>query len=91
MPQIVQTDDVLGGDPRLENHRIGVHHIYQRYVNGGKTPEEIATSYDITVAEVHTALAYAFTNTEEMRDIERRNREIREAENPNRVVPTDGE
>ena len=32
MPQIVKTDDVLGGDPRIEDHRIGVYQVYQQYV-----------------------------------------------------------
>lgn len=87
MPRIVQTDDVLGSDPRIEGHRIGVYHVYQRYVDGGETPEEIATSYDISVAEVHTALAYAFSNSEEMHEIEERNRESYERDAPNRVTP----
>ena len=25
MPQIMKTDDILGGDPRIEDHRIGVY------------------------------------------------------------------
>ena len=73
MPRIVKTHDILGGDPRIENHRIGVYQVYQRYGEGDTTPEAIATSYDITVAEVHAALAYAFSNLDEMRAIEARN------------------
>jgi uncharacterized protein (DUF433 family) len=86
MPQIVKTEEVLGGDPRIENHRIGVYHVYQRYVEGNDTPEEIATSYDISVAEIHAALAYAFSNPEEMREIEARNRALYD-EVDDRVVP----
>lgn len=89
MPQIVATDDVLGGDPRLDGHRIGVYHIYQRYVDGEETPEEIAASYDISIAEVHTALAYAFSNPDELRAIEKRNQEQYEKDTSNRVVPDD--
>lgn len=89
MPQIVKTEDVLGGDPRIEGHRIGVYHIYQRYVEGNETPEEIATSYDISVAEVHAALAYAFSNPDEMRDIEARNPAQYEESGAHRVVPDD--
>jgi uncharacterized protein (DUF433 family) len=91
MPQIVKTQDVLGGDPRIEGHRIGVYHVYQRYVEGDDTPEEIATSYDISVAAVHAALAYAFSNPDEMRDIEARNRAIYDETAENRVVPDDAE
>lgn len=91
VPQIVETEGVLGGDPRIEGHRIGVYHVYQRYVEGDDTPEEIATSYDITVAAVHAALAYAFSHPDEMRDIEARNRAIYEEVAENRVVPDDAD
>ena len=89
MPQIVKTEDILGGDPRIEDHRIGVHQIYQRYVEGNETPEAIATSYDISVAEVHTALAYAFSNPDEMRAIEARNQARYDEHAANRVVSDD--
>jgi uncharacterized protein (DUF433 family) len=89
MPQIVKTDDILGGDPRIEDHRIGVYQVYQRYVEGDTTPEAIATSYDISVAEVHAALAYAFSNLDEMREIEARNQARYEERAANRVVPDD--
>lgn len=89
MPQIVKTDDVLGGDPRIEDHRIGVYQVYQRYVEGDETPEEIAISYDISIAEVHTALAYAFSNPEEMREIEARNQALYDEDAANRVTPDD--
>jgi len=89
MPQIVKTDDILGGDPRIEDHRIGVYQAYQRHVEGDTTPEAIATSYDISVAEVHAALAYAFSNLDEMREIEARNQARYEEHAANRVVPDD--
>lgn len=91
MPQIVKTEDVLGGDPRIEDHRVGVYQIYQRYVESDETPEEIATSYDISVAEVHAALAYTFSNPDEMRDIEARNQALYEENAANRVVPDDSD
>jgi uncharacterized protein (DUF433 family) len=89
MPEIVKTDDILGGDPRIEDHRIGVYQVYQRREEGDTTPEAIATSYDITVAEVHAALAYAFSNRDEMREIEARNQARYEERAANRVVPDD--
>ena len=87
MPAIVKTDDVLGGDPRIEGHRIGVYLVYQRYVDGDDTPEEIAASYDISIAEIHAALAYAFSHAEEMRSIEARNQSMYEEHAANRLVP----
>lgn len=89
MPRIVRTEGVLGGDPRIEGHRIGVSHVYQRYVEGGESPETIAESYEISVAAVHAALAYAFANTEVMRAIEARNRDAFEAISSDRVLPDD--
>jgi len=89
MPQIVKTNDILGGDPRIEDHRIGVYQVYQRYVEGDTTPEAIATSYDISVAEVHAALAWAFSNLDEMREIEARNQPRYEESAANRVVTDD--
>jgi uncharacterized protein (DUF433 family) len=63
MPEIVKTDDVLGGDPRIEGHCLGVNRVYQRYVKADDTPEEITTSYGISVADVHAALTYAFSHS----------------------------
>jgi uncharacterized protein (DUF433 family) len=87
MPEIVKTEDVLGGDPRIEGRRIGVYHVSQRYVEGDDTPEEIVTRYEISVAEVHAALAYAFSHPEEMRTIEARNQSVYEERAVNRLVP----
>jgi uncharacterized protein (DUF433 family) len=86
-PRIVRTPDVLGGDPRIEGTRVGVVHVYRRYVEGGDAPAEIAAGYDISVAAVHTALAYAFANAEEMTAIAERNEAAREAAEP--LTPDD--
>ena len=87
MSQVVKTDDILGNDPRIKNHRISVYHVYQRYVDNGETPEAIATSYGISVAEVHAALAYAFSNPGEMHDIEARNHTLTEESESYRLSP----
>ena len=89
MPRVVKTKDVLGGDPRIEGHRIGVFDIYQRLVEGDETPEEIASDYGISIGEVHAALAYAFSNPDEMRDLEARNEAVYAEVAGNRVVPDD--
>jgi uncharacterized protein (DUF433 family) len=89
MPRIVKTEGVLGGEPRLEGHRIGVYHLYQRYVEGDESPETIAASFDLTVGEVHAALAYAFSNPDEMDAIEARNRMRYEEAKEVRIGPDD--
>jgi uncharacterized protein (DUF433 family) len=86
MKAIVTDDEVLGGDPRLDGTRIGVVHIYRRYETG-ESPEEIAASYDdVSVADVHTALAYAFDNPGTLRAIEARSREMTERIREDRPV-----
>ena len=91
VPRIVRTEDVLGGDPRIAGRRVGVLHVYQLYVEGDETPEAIASDFELTVAEVHAALAYAFNNPEEIRTMEERNRRICEEARSNRLVPPDTE
>lgn len=75
MRAIVTDDDVLGGDPRLEGTRIGVRTVYRLYEDGER-PEDIAAGYDdVTVADVHNALAFAFDNPDTMADLEARDEE----------------
>ena len=83
----MKTDDILGRDRRVEGHRIGVYHVYQCSVDADNTPEESATSHEISVAEVHAVLAYAFSHSEEMRAIEARNQSVYEEQAANRPVP----
>ena len=87
VPQVVATEDVLGGDPRIEGTRIGVSHVYRRYVDGDDTPAEIAAGYNISVAAVHAALASAVGNPRRMRAIEARRRAA--YEEADRLTPED--
>lgn len=76
VPRIVASEDVLSGKPRVEGTRIGVHTVYERYARGSTEPTETAVDYDLSVAAVHAALAYAYANIEEIRAIERRTAEM---------------
>ena len=49
MADIVSTDDVLGGAPRIKGRRIGVHHIAGRVVDAGATGVAVLSA--ITAAE----------------------------------------
>ena len=70
MKEIVSDEAVLGGIPRLDGTRIGVVHIYRQYQEGA-SPEAIASNYDdVTVADVHNALAFVFDNPALLRDQE---------------------
>ena len=87
VPQIVETEGVLGGDPRIEGTRIGVSYVSRRYVDGGDTPKEIAAGYDSSVVAVHAAFAYAFSHPRQMRDREARDRLA--YEEADRLTPED--
>lgn len=70
MTEIVSNDDVLGGAPRIEGRRIGVHHIAKRVIDAGERPERVAAEYDIDIADVHRALTYYYDNPDEMREMQ---------------------
>ena len=71
MLDIVRTDDVLGGDPRLEGTRVGVVHVKER-VDAGDEAAQIAADYGIGLADVFAALAYYYGNPDVMDEVERR-------------------
>jgi uncharacterized protein (DUF433 family) len=57
---IVCTPGVVGGEPRIAEHRIRVRDVVAARDLGGYTPEEIAASVypSLTLAQVYAALAY---------------------------------
>jgi uncharacterized protein (DUF433 family) len=57
---IVRTPGLVGGEPRLDGHRIRVRDIVAARDLGGLTPEEIAASVypELTLAQVYASLAY---------------------------------
>jgi uncharacterized protein (DUF433 family) len=76
MAEIVSTDDVLGGAPRIEGRRIGVHHVVKRVVEADESPEQVATDYDLDIADVYRALVYYYDNPDEMRRIQAERRSV---------------
>lgn len=68
MTDIVRTDDVLGGEPRIEGTRVGVLDVYELVVSGGSVAD-VADQLDRSLAEVYTALAYYHDHPEEMRQL----------------------
>jgi uncharacterized protein (DUF433 family) len=49
-----------GVRPRIAGHRISVRDIVIWHERLGRTPDEIAVEHDLTLADVHAALAYYF-------------------------------
>jgi len=54
------TPGIVGGKPRIAGHRITVQNIVIWYDRMGKSADEIATEYDLDLADIHAALAYYF-------------------------------
>ena len=54
------TPDTVGGKPRIRGRRITVQDIAIWHERLGKSADEIATEYDLTLADVYAALAYYF-------------------------------
>ena len=60
------TPDTAGGKPRIRGRRITVHDIPVWHERLGKSADEIAAEYDLTLADVYAALAYYFDHREEI-------------------------
>ena len=60
------TPDTAGGRPRIRGRRITVQDIAIWHERLGKTADEIASEYDLTLADVHAALAYYFDHREDI-------------------------
>jgi uncharacterized protein (DUF433 family) len=68
------TPGIAGGKPRIAGHRITVQDIVLWHDRMGRSADEIATEYDLTLGDVHAALAYYFDHREDI------DRTIREGE-----------
>ena len=55
---IESTPGVAGGKPRIAGHRITVQNIAVWHEWMGRSADEIAAEYDLTLADVYAALAY---------------------------------
>ena len=60
------TEGVAGGKPRIAGRRITVQDIVIWYEWIGKSAEEIAADYDLTLSDIHAALAYYYDNKEDI-------------------------
>jgi uncharacterized protein (DUF433 family) len=60
------TPGIAGGKPRIAGHRITVQHIVIWHERLGKSADEIASEYGLTLADVYAALAYYFDHRAEI-------------------------
>ena len=60
------TPGTLGGKPRIAGRRISIEDIAIWHLRLGKTVDEICAEYDLSLAEVHAALAYYYDHQAEI-------------------------
>lgn len=87
MEGIVSTDDVMGGEPRLEGRRISVRQIAEKVIDGDRTPTTVADQLSLSPAAVHRALAYYYEHPEEMAEVRERHREAMERAREEAIDP----
>ncbi len=60
------TPGVSGGKPRIAGHRITVQDVAIWHERVGLSADTIASKYDLSLAEIHAALAYYFDHRAEI-------------------------
>lgn len=60
------TPGVMGGKPRIAGRRITVEQIVIWHEWMGRSADEIATEYDLVLADVYAALAYYYDHHTEI-------------------------
>jgi uncharacterized protein (DUF433 family) len=60
------TPGVAGGKPRIAGHRITVQDVVIWHERLGLSADEIATEYELTLADVYAALAYYYDRRPEL-------------------------
>jgi uncharacterized protein (DUF433 family) len=73
---IESTAGVCGGQPRIAGRRITVASIAVAHEMLGQTADEIASAHELSLADVHAALAYYFDHKAEMDEAIVRDREF---------------
>ncbi len=64
---ITKTPGICGGRARIDGHRIRVQDVAIDYERLGMSPEEICQQHPgLSLAQVHSALAYYFDHREEI-------------------------
>ena len=77
--RITKTPDVCGGKACIAGHRVRVMDIVIQHEDLGMDPDEIVAAYpQLSLSDVHVALAYYFDNLNEIREDIRDNNEIAE-------------
>ena len=76
---IESTPEVLGGKPRIAGRRIAVQDIVVWHERMGRSADEIASEYNLTLSSIYAALAYYYDHREEIDESLRRGDELIDA------------
>ena len=68
---IVSNPDVRGGQPCVAGTSLRVTDIVMASVFHDRTPDQIASDYAISLAQVHAALAYYYAHKDDLDDLMR--------------------
>jgi uncharacterized protein (DUF433 family) len=63
---IEMTPGILGGKPRIAGRRISVQNIVVWHEWMDWSADKIANEFDLTLAEIYSALAYYYNNPDEI-------------------------
>jgi len=85
--RIVTDEAVMGGEPRIEGHRISVRQVADWVEKGDLSAKTVADRYDLNIADVYRALTYYHEHPGEMAEVRRRRAE-REARARKRAAVT---
>lgn len=75
---IVSDPDIMDGEPVIEGTRVRVVTLYRATEETDLKPAAVAERYDVSVADVHRAIAYYYDNPEEMTRQEQRRQNFKE-------------
>jgi uncharacterized protein (DUF433 family) len=73
--RIVRDESVMGGEPRIEGHRISVRQVADWVEEGDLSAKTVADRYNLDIADVYRALTYYHEHPGEMAEVRRRRRE----------------
>jgi uncharacterized protein (DUF433 family) len=74
---ITVDESVLSGQPRIAGTRIGVIHVYETVVPNGVSVPAAADAFDVSVGEIHEALAYYYNHPDVVADHRERQQRAR--------------
>ena len=67
--RIVKEPSTFGGKARIAGHRVRVMDIVLWHENLGMSPDEIVLAHpELSLSDIHAALAYYFDNVDEIRN-----------------------